>query len=350
MNRRHRRYLLSVVTVATVLCALGLAVNFAVDPLMFAGGNRVFDRNYVFNERLSKVAYYRGRERVIDCVILGSSRMTFLDGRRVGNGCANYAFSGGKPLELLDYLRYLKAMGMRPSRLVVGVDAFTAVEPGEGVPAFVAARQPMASAWSYYFSLDTLRYAFQTLTDTARSPNYYDSGLRKHVGYPTREPGKGYPGDRFYVGDGAGTLAPDTVAVYARMVAEFPDAQWVGVIPPVSQWARQRLRDERVLAGYVAALRALSAPFDRFYDFSWLTDECWDYRQSYDGIHYSAEVWDRYAPRLAASGDPDLIKQDDMRRSATELTAGYRQRVAAMRAPACSPYSAHTAARLGSAE
>lgn len=319
-----RRYLLSLVVAVMLLCGLGLAVNYVVDPLMFVGGNRLFDRNYVFNERLSKVAYYQPREGDIDCLILGSSRMTYLDGRGLyGRDCANYAFSGGQPAEILSYLNYLKARGVRPRIVLVGIDELGAANGGEGVPDFVRLLLPMSGSLSYYFSLDTLRFSLQSLMGVTRSPNFYDAALRKHVGYKLRTAGQAYP-DRFYLQ--ADDVAEDsTLAVYRRMPAVFPDARWIGLIPPTSQWSREKLQSDPLRERYVAAVLALATVFDELFDYSRLPDDCMDYSDSYDGIHYSARVWDHYAQRLTGGDDAGRIKGPAMLRSRDELLEYYRQ-------------------------
>lgn len=285
--------------VTLALLVGGTLLNYLIDPLMLHGGNRLFERNYVFNERISKLAYYRDQQAEIDCLILGSSRVTFLDAHALAPlRCANYAFSGALAEEVLAYLEYLQRQGVRPQRVFVGVDRLAPTAQAVDIPDFVRRGEPVGPFWRYYATLDVFLFSLETLLDRTQSPAYYDATMRKYLGHRPRQPGTDH-NDAFYLGPENAQIPP----AYAHMRAVFPDATWVGFVPPVSQWARLQLNDPRVRGSYARSLAAVGALFDEFYDFTFFTHDC-DEFESNDGIHYPASIYDRVA-KVLANGDRD---------------------------------------------
>ena len=177
-----------------------ICINYLADPLFFFGGNKVSGRGYYLNERISVVARNRDRWPQIDCLIFGSSRMTFLDASRItGYHCANMAVSGGLVDEFAKYEQYLKAHGVKPKLVVIGVDNYSSPLTLQDVPAFVLNEKELPNWLSYYTSIDSLWFSLEALTGRTRSPNYYDRNYRKYIGWPMRRPGEDHSGDEFYV-------------------------------------------------------------------------------------------------------------------------------------------------------
>lgn len=287
-----------------MLGALAFVFVSSVDPLFLHGGNQLSERNFIFNERISKAAYYAAQTSHIDCIILGSSRMTFLDGRAIG-GCANFAFSGAVPAEILIYAQYLHRMGVRPKRVIIGVDRFGELPPPEDLPDFIVKGQPVGTTTDYYLSLDLLVFSIKALAGFSHSPNFYDGQLRKHVGNKMRAPGRKHD-DVFYVTQRDLDL-PDfpALASYRELRRVFPHATYIAVVPPISRWAWQTMEDPRIRNRYIEGMLTYAQLFDEFYDLSFLQNPCYDTQFTYDGVHYAAELWDRLAPQLVHA-DPSL--------------------------------------------
>ncbi|NBB82369.1 MAG: hypothetical protein GVY28_03095, partial [Alphaproteobacteria bacterium] len=71
-RRAHRRFLAAIgLTFGGVLAAV-LALNLAVDPLWYVGGNRLTGENYAFDERAAKANLLLADAERYDCLILGS--------------------------------------------------------------------------------------------------------------------------------------------------------------------------------------------------------------------------------------------------------------------------------------
>lgn len=330
------RYLLIWVLVTVGLLIQGGALNFYMDPLMFRVFDGGYQKHFMFNERISKIAYYRDQKEQIDCIVLGSSRTTFFDVSALeGLSCANYSFSGATAAEILAYLKYLKKMGFAPKTIIVGADDFSSSgtrKRGDSVPLFVRDQEPIGSAFKYYISIDTFIFSMQTLLGKTHSPNYYDSNLHKYIGFPLRQADKQYHDD-FYVSSSEDVSS--TLHYYAQFHDLYPNANWIGYIPPISQWARLRLGKSAVRKKYVEVLGAYSKIFDEFYDFTFMTNDCDEVSHTYDGIHYSDVIYDRVAVAINERSQRYLLGDKIFKKGGQFLSEHYNKEVMRLAPPIC---------------
>ena len=115
------------------------AVNSAVDPLWFHGGNRLFPENYSFNERHAKTNHFMRDPKAYDCIVFGSSRLTLFDEREIdGFNCFNFSISDGRPDEFVNFAEYVSRFGNNINLVIVGVDARILSLPNLSRPFFPA--------------------------------------------------------------------------------------------------------------------------------------------------------------------------------------------------------------------
>lgn len=325
MNRYIPGYFAALV--ATVLACAGavFAVNAAVDPMWYFGGNKVGSVNYAFNERLSKMNLFLSRQDEYDCVIFGDSRATLLPAHWIeGHRCFNFAFSAGKAEEAVAYARYIADRGFRPKLVIMGVpaSAFRDKIGGAVIPPFIRELDEPKPALIAYLSFDALSMSLRTLVGSSPLDRIYtlDFECRVAPGAPDYDPAKPIPdmmAGRF--------TATHRVKFYDDMRSIFPEAKLVGYVPPVSAWAVAGYEKAGWLPEYVAALHLASEKFNRFVDFGIPSSITIDTRNTYDGTHYSVEANRIVAETLLRSDQADAL--DVKRFDAEAMLAIYRERL-----------------------
>jgi hypothetical protein len=325
MNRYIPGYFAALVATVIACAAAVFAVNFAVDPMWYFGGNKVGTINYAFNERLSKVNLFLARQDQYDCVIFGDSRVTLLPEQRIeGYRCFNFAFSAGKAEEAVAYARYIADRGFRPKLVIMGVAAaaFRDKIGGTNIPAFIREFDDPKPSLLTYLSFDAISMSLRTLLGDSPLDRVYtlDFECRVAPGAPDYDPAR--PVTDMMAGRFTGT---HRVKFYDEMRQVFPDAELVGYVPPISAWAIDGYEKAGWLPQYVAALHLASRKFDRFLDFGVPSSITIDVTNTYDGTHYEPPANELIAQTLPDGESDEAL---DLKRidEQTMLTI-YRQRL-----------------------
>ncbi len=326
--RPHRllaTHLAALVSTAGAIAGLSLIVNLVVDPLWFLHGNIVTGMNFAFNERVAKMNQFLPKMKEYDCLIMGSSRATLLPERQFrGHRCFNLAFSGGRINEFLLYAQYLRARGLAPSLLIIGVDPYNFVGPmpDPDVPDFIRTGADPPSLLRTYLSLDALDFSIRELEGDSPHHRYYDRDLncrilaRARAYHPPRvltplpEPSE---------------VHVERAALYVQLRHMFPTARAVGYVPPVSAWTIARVSLSADLDGYLTALGRVAAAFDEFLDFGIPSTITATPSDTYDGSHYSEAVNARIA--VALQSDQPEPGVDWHREDPQAIAALYRARL-----------------------
>jgi hypothetical protein len=283
-----------------VLAAAG-GLNYVIDPLWYAQGNRVSGRNFAFNERVSKINLLRRTVGAAgyDCLILGSSRVTSLRPSQItGKRCFNLALKGADIGEFLAYARYAVATGVKPATVYVGVDDFAFLAGRVDVARRTNPRiEPTANAFHAFFSADVLTFSAMTLAGMSPDPNVY---------YDRRFEAAELPGAHYatpvLVNKRDGRCAFDKVALYLAMRDVAPEARLVGFVPPMTP--SYRLSDvysRGVLDCGAEAFHRIAQGYDAFLDFAVPTPMTVAANASYDGSHFSPGANDQVAAGLIGS-------------------------------------------------
>ena len=326
-RRGHRlvliRYLSAMILTAGAITGSALAVNFTVDPLHYFGGNAALAHATRFDERRQKLYHLLAERDRYDCLIFGSSRTILLPTHLLEeHKCFNLAFSAGRIGEFVYYAKYLSDRGFRPALVITGVDDFNfETVGGWNVPPFVKKGEEPPSPFKVYASIDGLQRSWEA--HRARTPDDWvctiDFDCRLPHSFKTYRPDHR---DR-----SAGPFKPEVSELYGQLRAYFPDARFVGYVPPISAWRVEDMEREGELRSYLTGLKKASQHFDRFVDFSVVTRMTADPRNTPDGSHYAYRVNRVVAAHLLA-GDPGPgldVKKMNLDRLMAAHIAGLRR-------------------------
>lgn len=290
-----------VLVLLLVLGAVG-ALNYLVDPLWYAGNNKLSEKNFIFNERISKVNLLKRTVATAgyDCLILGSSRVTALRPSQFpGQRCFNLSLKGAEVAEFLAYARFARDAGLEAKTVYLSVDEFNFLVNKETERRSNPVVKGSPNAFHAFFSADVLLFSLMTLANISPDPEVYFDGA-----YEARE----FPGARYATS--VLTDKPDLqcdlkkVATYRELRTIFPTARLVAYAPPVTPWYQlSDIYSRGVLDCGLTAFKQVSEGYDAFWDFGMPTVLTENPKGSYDGIHFSPASNDLIAAQLSGQRD-----------------------------------------------
>lgn len=287
------------VLVTSFLLGSVAGINWLIDPLWYSHGNMLTGKNFAFNERITKTnLFLRTKDKVdYDCIILGSSRVTTLRKSEFTKyNCFNYALKGAEIPDFVSYANFIKSQGIDPKIVYVGIDGLNFVEKErkEQQPVTIQSLQTKSSLEAY-FSADVLLFSAMTLLGVSPDPgNFYDQNFEPvdFENPPTYNP-------QFYKPASLQKCDLSPIETFASLKEFFPNAKFVGYVPPRSAWSMVNDTYERGLMDcYLSAFYELSQRFDAMYDFSIPSEVTKNPANTFDGSHYSVVVNNRIAKIL----------------------------------------------------
>lgn len=278
----------------TIILAIG-SFNLLIDPLWYRNGNQITGINLPWNERISKTNLFLQNPKAYDCLLLGTSRTTLLNSSYLQNNrCFNYAFSGGKLEELVNYAEYIKQKGFNPVKVYIEIEP-ASFNRRSKVQSFEKVKDPMPLYQAYFFSLDTFWLSFRSLFNLYDYARLYDRDFQVKLAddIPRYQPELEVEN-----ADHKG-CDPDRSQFYQRLKQTFADASIVGFVAPVSVWRVYNTQYANgLLDCQLSELHALSQSFDRIYDFSVPSAMTEKTDNTYDGNHYYPAVFRKVAAVL----------------------------------------------------
>ena len=293
--------------IISVLLGSVAGINWAIDPLWYRHGNILTGKNFAFNERITKTnLFLRTKDQAnYNCVILGSSRVTALRTSNFKNErCFNYALKGGEIPDFVNYAESLKNEGIDPEIVYIGVDGLNFVEKER------KQQEPLnldtlttKSPLEAYLSADVLLFSTMTLLGVSPDPgNYYDRNFEP-VDFET--PPVYTPA--FYKPAPPQKCDLSSVETFANLRKTFPNAKFVGYVPPISAWGMINDTYGRDLMDcYLLGFYELSQSYDAMYDFSAPSKITKNPENTFDGSHYSVTVNNEIAKILQGKNNEDF--------------------------------------------
>lgn len=293
--------------VTFILLGSVAAINWAIDPLWYRHGNILTGKNFTFNERITKTNLFlrTNEEAKYDCIILGSSRVTAL---RTSNftkdKCFNYALKGGEIPDFVNYAESLKNEGLDPEIVYIGVDGLNFVEKERTKQESLnlntlTTKSPIEA----YLSADVLLFSAMTLLGISPDPgNYYDRNFEPvdFANPPVYTPS-------FYQSAAPQKCDLSSVESFVNLRNTFPNARFIGYVPPRSAWSIINDTYGRELMDcYLLGFHKLGESYDAMYDFSAPSKITKNPDNTFDGSHYSVTVNNEIAQILQGKNNEDF--------------------------------------------
>jgi hypothetical protein len=273
-----------------------IAMNAYVDPLWYRGGNKFSGLNPSYQERIAKLNLFLKSAGSYDCIIFGGSTMATLNATLIkGHRCFNFSFAMGNIREFTLYAKYIKALGLSPSLIIVAVDRFAftkqAVSTSDVLEEVVELKAP-PSMVETYLSLNMLKFSWDRITLPMKGDRYYyDKDFKGVMSVatpfkPTQSIIDLWPNDPRELFP----VSAENLEYVKELRSVFKSAEFVGVAPYRSAWVSAKMKLSGVLEPTLRLIYQSGKVFDRFYDFtapsevSMLTDD------TYDGFHYGMKT------------------------------------------------------------
>lgn len=289
IDKHYSTYLTLTVTLTLVIIFFAFILNSLVDPMWHYGGNKLAQKNYVDNERISKTNHYLNTYSRYDCIILGSSKSTLLDSKHItSHRCFNFAFSAATANELVDYVKYINAKGKPPAVVIIGIDGrnFWRDQTPSKSPDFILKLESPPQPWHDYLSLSALRFSLRTLLFKPPLPRYYGADFSPQI--RTSPPYN--PPSCVYESKSSRQYSLDNARHYDAIKKLWPNTTIIGYVSPISAWNFSQLYFDNTLPSYTHTIYETAKIFDDFYDFSAPSPITSDASHSYDNEHYSLDV------------------------------------------------------------
>jgi len=163
-----------IVTLATLIILMSVATfNYIMDPLWnFSHENKFNKYQMGFDERQLKTNYINFREFNYNALMIGSSRVTFIDRHDLKDYKAfNYSISNLRPYEYNDYTEYAKEKNKKDFDVIfLGIDMLSPepdVEKKRFFKTYKANTESFLYRYKTLFSLDTAKYSFKNLVNSS---------------------------------------------------------------------------------------------------------------------------------------------------------------------------------------
>jgi hypothetical protein len=163
-----RQYLIGVAAAAVAAASVLGGINVAMDPLwMFEHRHALSKFQRAYDERQQKSNHLARTDRSYDCVIVGSSRTTYVDAAHFdGLRCFNYASNSLYPFDYPGFVEFFAERMGEPKVIVIGMDFFGTRLPSkrefEQAAAYTQRAKNGRHLLSQLVSVDALRWSLTT--------------------------------------------------------------------------------------------------------------------------------------------------------------------------------------------
>lgn len=319
---RYRQWLRITLGIIMVLLFSVAGFNAWMDPLWtFDHAHRYNGIQAGFNERQQKTNHLTFTRQPYRTLVLGSSRVTYMDQHRFAPGPAyNYAVNNMLPWEYKDYVDYaVRRNGQEFEVIYVGLDFYATnrhlelPHPFEEPLFYIQA----ANRWGYRYwnllSYDTLRYSRQNLEASRAGQPVNFAYTRRNVKtlQPTTPEDKEkrvaanlqWYGQEAYGED----YEYQNVARQLKELRDrYPNTRWVFFTTPVAEPLYQKMVESGRRPDYQRWIRDCVEELGPIYDFMSPNSVTRDLNYFYDASHVYPQVGNWVAHRVSGIDDPTL--------------------------------------------
>lgn len=320
----YRKWLITTLLFIAVPLLFIAGFNYCIDPLwLFPHANKYNQIQMPFNERQQKTNYLTFTQEHYDALLLGSSRITYIDQADFKNERVyNYAVNNMLPREYTAYIDYAsKCNGRDFDTIYIGLDFFATNHnlklPNrfEAPSYYIHTANQFAYRYTSLLSTDTLDYAWQNYKASRRGEaiNFaYNRSNRKTL-LPTSEAEKQqrikhnceWYGKESY---GENYQYENASKILPALQKRYPNTRFVLFITPESQPLFDIIAKQNRLPDYERWIRDWVMAGGELYDFMTPNSITTSLENYYDASHVYPAVGKLIAARLSGHDDPAIPK------------------------------------------
>lgn len=340
MNPYRKWLITTLLLIAIPLLAIA-GFNYWIDPLwVFPHANSCNQIQMSFNERQQKTNYLTFASEHYDALLLGSSRITYIDQADFPNERVyNYAVNNMLPQEYTAYIDYAsQCNGQDFDTIYIGLDFFATNRnlalPNhfEAPSYYIDTANRFAYRYTSLLSTDTLRYARQNYNASRRGEavNFaYDRNNRKTL-LATSEAEKqqrirqncAWYGQEAY---GSNYQYKDYSYILPALQERYPHTRFVLFTTPEAQPLFDLIVQQNRLPDYERWIRDWVMAGGELYDFMTPNRITTSLENYYDASHVYPAVGKLIAERLSGSNGPDIPADFGVRVSTDNLDEHLQQ-------------------------
>ncbi|HZK44068.1 MAG TPA: hypothetical protein VFC73_07240 [Syntrophomonadaceae bacterium] len=306
---------LTVLITSLSVLTIGM-LNFYIDPLWCYG--HVNEHNQVqmpFNERQQKTNYITFNEFDYDTLILGSSRITYIDQNDFkGHKAYNYSVSNMLLDEYHDYIEYAKKMrGSEFEHIIIGLD-FMATNKNiprefEMPSYYIDNTSQFAYRYKTLISTDTLDYSRQNYeaAQNGEPVNFaYDrSNIKTLLPVSAEERTKKIQAtiDKYRQDIYSNYEYAEVKEILGQVKASNPNTNFIIFTTPVNHNLYKLMEEMDLSTHYQQLLIDTVEVFGQVYDFNYPNPITTDDSSYYDASHFYPEIGTLIANKVTNTGE-----------------------------------------------
>ncbi len=264
------------------------ALNYLVDPMWaFEHKNYLNVKKIDFDERQQKTNYLYFVNNDYNNIILGSSRTTYLNKNILEKNFGKSFNYAANAMDLHEYQFFLENFteltNKKPKNIILGVDFF-AVSKNKAYQISKSAQLQNAKSFFYrlklLYSIDTLRYSFTNIKETARDKKgYYDQNFTKIIDVKKTKASSLKDFIPFKYDE-------NMTEYYKKLKNKYKTSNFIIFTPPVT--VEQLLKNNKngLDKYYFRWLRELVGLFGNVYHFMYPSSFSRNYDNFYDANHF----------------------------------------------------------------
>ncbi len=321
--RPYKNWIITVLLIIMLPLFCIASINYYIDPLWnFAHSNQYNSIQIAFDERQQKSGHLAYNRRPYDALIMGSSRVTYINQADfVGYNAYNYAFNNMLLSEYLEYADYAREQnGKDFDHIILGLDFFAANENVKYLNQFEPPEYyiEMVEAIGYRYktllSLDVLAYSrenYDLASEHVLQQFTYDRNNVKRLDHISDEEQQAliynnldWYGKQVYTGYKYGPVRE----TLQQLRNEHPQTRFIVFTTPVSAPLYELMMEKGLYPEYAAWLSDCVEVFDEVYNFMGVNSITSDLDNYYDASHYYPEIGTLIAQRVMGMQTDQLPK------------------------------------------
>ena len=332
MSTFWKRYSLLIIGSTFFFCFPVALINYIVDPFLSFRHNVPLGRfQPMFDERQQKTNYLAGDKRDIDTVILGNSRVAYLNPSNVPGKAFNYAVSSMRSFEFLPYLQFAASQSSLPIKTVLLGLSFVDTNAVTGIPSDPPEKYiEKATSWGFrYKSLLSIKLLHHSITSVKRElqVNPDDAYIREDDKRPVRHMALPVPPTvrQRAINENLATYKAhaygkdyvylDNRPVYMELTNSFPTTRFLVFTTPVSAHLLNLLVAQGLFDHYAQWLSHAVEIFGELWNFMYFNSVTTNDDYYKDAHHYSPQVCDMITRKLY-----DLKDENDEKNFGIKVT------------------------------